>query len=102
MMQTYAQGGRARVWWLTLPLPRLAARDEISRAVNAAILRAAPGAPGVQVVRLDRTFTPDGYSDAIRYRGRRVRVREIDGVHLNVAGTAIAARIVARLVRRPR
>jgi hypothetical protein len=102
MMQTYAQGGRARVCWLTLPLPRLAAREEISRAVNEAILRAATGAAGVRVVRLDRTFTPDGYSDAIRYRGRRVRVREIDGVHLNVAGTAIAARIIAKLVRRPR
>ena len=31
--------------------------------------------------------------------GRDVRVREPDGVHLNVAGTAIAAKAVAQAIR---
>jgi hypothetical protein len=33
------------------------------------------------------------------YRGRDVRVRERDGIHLNVPGTAIAAKLVAAAVR---
>jgi hypothetical protein len=49
---------------------------------------------------MDQLFSPFGYQDAIRYRGRRVRVREIDAIHLNVAGTAIAAQVVADAIRR--
>ena len=50
--------------------------------------------------RMDVVFTPDGYREVIRYRGRDVDVRDVDGVHLNVAGTAIAAKIVAAELRR--
>ena len=32
------------------------------------------------------------------YRGRNVLVREVDGVHLNVQGTAIAAKVFAKLI----
>jgi hypothetical protein len=41
----------------------------------------------------------DGYSDAIRYRGHSVRVRDDDGVHLNIPGQVIAAKLLAKLVR---
>ena len=99
VMDTYARGGRARVLWLTIPLPRVERRSLVVRAVNPAILAAAAGRPNVQVVRLDLVFTPDGYRDVIRYRGRDVSVRDADGVHLNAAGTAIAARIVAQALR---
>ena len=37
MMNTYRRGGRARVYWLTLPAPRDGDRQEIARSVNAAI-----------------------------------------------------------------
>ncbi|MBA3748775.1 MAG: DUF459 domain-containing protein, partial [Solirubrobacterales bacterium] len=99
LMQIYARNGRGRVLWLTIPLPRAERRLESVRAVNAAIVVAGAGAPGVNVIRLDAVFTPDGYRDVIRYRGRDVAVRDVDGVHLNVAGTAIAARIVAQALR---
>jgi hypothetical protein len=101
MMATYARGGRGRVFWLTVPLPRLAARLPASRAVNDAIVRAGAGQPGVTVLRMDLLFSPDGYQDTIRYRGRRVRVREVDAIHLNVPGTAIAAQVVADAIGRP-
>ena len=52
------------------------------------------------MLRLDVVFTPDGYREIIRYRGRAVAVRDADGIHLNVAGTAIAAGIVAQELRR--
>jgi hypothetical protein len=97
MMQTYARRGRGRVVWLTLPLPK--GRREVADAVNLAVLRAAEGLTPVTVVRLDEVFTPAGFRDVMRYRGRDVRVRERDGIHLNVAGTAIAARLVAAVLR---
>jgi hypothetical protein len=48
---------------------------------------------------MDLLFSPNGYTDVIRYRGRYVRVRTADGIHLNVSGTAIAAKVVADLLR---
>jgi hypothetical protein len=99
MMRIYLRGGRARVIWLTPPEPRYPPRAAITHAVDAAVVRAAEGLAGVKVLRIDLMFSPDGYRDVIRYRGREVRVRESDGVHLNVPGTAIAAKAVARAIR---
>ena len=99
IMQTYLRGGRARVVWLTPPEPRYGPRAEITHAVNVAVERAAIGLKGLKVLRIDRMFSPDGYRDVITYRGREVRVRESDGVHLNVAGTALAAKAVAQAIR---
>jgi len=96
MMRTYQRGGRARVLWLTLPMPRDARHIPTFGAVNAGILRAAAGLPGVTVLRMDLLFTPAGYRDVMRHRGKSVRVREIDGVHLSISGTAIAADAIAR------
>ena len=48
MANTYRQDGAARVYWITLPTPREAARQTIARVVNAAVevARAAVGRPG--------------------------------------------------------
>jgi hypothetical protein len=99
IMKTFLRGGRARVVWMTPPEPRYPPRAEITHAINVAVERAAVGLKGVKVLRIDLMFSPDGYRDVIRYRGRDVRVRESDGVHLNVAGTAIAAKAVAEAIR---
>ena len=99
IMQTYARGGKGRVLWLTLPLPRDDQRRASTSAVNSAMLTAAEGLAGVKILRLDLLFTPDGYRDVIRYRGRDVAVRDADGIHLNVAGTAIAAKVIADELR---
>ncbi len=99
LMQTFLREGRGRVVWLTPPEPRYGPRAQITHAVNVAIERAAEGLEGVKVLRIDLMFSPHGYADSILYRGRQVRVRESDGVHLNVAGTAIAAKAVAEAIR---
>jgi hypothetical protein len=99
MMQTYARRGRGRVLWLTQPAPSTAAHTLVTTAVNAGILRAAAGLKNVTVLRMDTLFTPNGYSETIRYRGRTVHVRQGDGIHLNVAGTAIAATAIAKVLR---
>jgi hypothetical protein len=96
MMQTYRRSGAARVYWLTLPLPRSAARQRIARTVNAAITAAAaPYRAQVRVLDMTQTFTPGGrYRAAMPISGRSTIVRLPDGIHLNEAGSALAAGIV--------
>lgn len=101
IMRSYLRRGRGRVFWLTPPLPRDPVRLQITSAITVAIERAATGLAGVKVVRVDQLFAPAGvYTEVIRYRGRDVRVRDADGVHLNISGTAIMAQLLAPEIRR--
>jgi hypothetical protein len=97
MMRTYRRDGRARVIWLTLPLPK--GPTEVASAVNLAVVQAARGLRDVTVLRMDQVFTPNGFRETMPYRGRVVDVREEDGIHLNITGQVIAARIVAGALR---
>ena len=94
-MVTY--GGR--VFWCTIVAPKDVRRVPIFAAANEGIVRAAQGLAHVRVVRMDLLFSPEGYRDTIRYDGRDVRVREPDGIHLNPAGSEIAAREVVKAIR---
>jgi hypothetical protein len=100
MMAAYRRRGEGKVLWLTLPLPRGGPLTATIVAVNGAIVRAARGMKGVRVLRMDALFTPNGFADVIRYRGRYIRVRTADGIHLNVSGTAIAAKVIAAAIRK--
>ena len=93
MIETYRQGGRARVYWLTVPAPRDSGRARISRAVNAAIgVAAEPYRAQARVLDMAALFTPGfRYRDAMDVGGRRALVREPDGIHLNARGAAVAA-----------
>jgi len=99
MMKSYLRGGAGKVLWLTAPTPRSVPLAAVTVQINKAILMAADGMPGVKVLRLDLLFTPFGFTDVIRYRGRDVRVRQVDGLHLNEAGTAIAAEVIKGVIR---
>lgn len=98
MMDTYRQQGAGRVYWLLLPAPRDRARQEISRAVNAALRVAAqPYRSQVRIVDLEQVFTPGGrYRDAMEIDGRERIVRDGDGIHLNEEGAEVAAEQVLR------
>jgi lysophospholipase L1-like esterase len=102
VMNTYRRRGAARVYWLTLPIPRDAARARIARAVNAAIAVAATAYRAqVRVLDMAPVFTPRGrYRDAMAVGGRETIVREPDGIHLNEAGAAVAAAAVFAALRR--
>jgi lysophospholipase L1-like esterase len=101
MMNTYRRRGAARVYWLTLPLPRDSRRQEIARAVNAAIAVAAqPFRSQVRVVDMTSVFTPGGrYRAAQAVGGRETIVRRPDGIHLNDAGASVATGIVLGRLR---
>ena len=101
MMDTYRRDGDARVYWLTLPMPREPARQQIARAVNAAIKVAAqPYRSQVRVLDMADVFTPGGrYRAAMTVAGRETLVRESDGIHLNEAGARVALDIVLARLR---
>lgn len=96
MMDTYRRAGASRVYWLTLPMPRDDARQEIARAVNAAIgVAAQPMRIHVRVLDMAALFTPGGrYRAAMDVGGRSTIVRRSDGIHLNDTGARMAADIV--------
>ena len=102
MMNSYRQGGEARVYWLTLPLPRDRDLAEVARSVNAAIRVAAePYRAHVRVLDMTELFTPgDRYRDAMEVDGRRQIVRDADGIHLNSDGAQLAAEQVLAAVRK--
>jgi lysophospholipase L1-like esterase len=104
MMRTYARGGRGRVYWLLLPAARDGFFRETFPAVNAALRRAAAGLEDdVRLIELDEVFTPGGrFRKSMLVGGKRVRVRQSDGVHLNTTGAALAARLVVAALRRDR
>ena len=100
MMNTYRRGGRARVYWLTLPAPRETDRQRIARAVNAAIeVAAQPYRAHVRVLDMEALFTPGGrYRAAMTVGGRPQIVREPDGIHLNARGAELTADAVLEAV----
>ncbi|HEY1273446.1 MAG TPA: DUF459 domain-containing protein [Thermoleophilaceae bacterium] len=101
MMRAYARHRAGYVYWLLLPQAREGFFTRSFPAVNAALRRAARALPRrVRLVHLNRVFTPRGrFRDYMRRNGRRVRVRQRDGIHLSAEGAAIAASLVVRRMR---
>ena len=102
MMQALERGGAARVYWLTLPAARPAAWNHVYKSVDLALRTAARReGDGVRLLDMGAVFTPRGrFQQTIVRGGRRISVRQADGIHLNVAGARIAAHVVLRHMRR--
>ncbi len=99
VFRTYLREGA--VVWLNVPIAKDPQRKPINEAVNAAVARAAQGLDRAAVVDAAAIFTPGGvYRDVMTDRGRSVRVRESDGVHLSPDGAAIAVRAVLEQLER--
>lgn len=100
MMRTYRRDSRAWIYWLTLPTP-VEPHDERFAAINFAIAQAAEDVGSqARVVDTVPVISPgDKFRRRIRYRGRMVRVRDRDGVHLTTAGSRIVMRLVRRTMR---
>jgi hypothetical protein len=102
MMRALERDGRSHVYWLTMPAARPRQWNRIYRSVNSALRRAAAREPDdVTLIDTGAVFTPKGrFQQTIVYHGRRVSVRQADGIHLNATGASIAAGIVYRRMRR--
>lgn len=102
MMRAYSRRNSGLVYWLTLPAPKPAQWRAIYPAVNRAIKRAAARAGGpVRVIDLAKTLTPGNrFRQAMVWQGKRMTVRQEDGIHLTQAGAGIAEMIVQRALRK--
>jgi hypothetical protein len=98
MMNTYRQGGKTHIYWLTIPAQRSAAREALAKVVNAAITVAAqPYQTSVTVFDTRTTFTPgDKYRDAMDVGGKKTLVRRDDGIHLNDAGAKLLGELMVK------
>jgi lysophospholipase L1-like esterase len=96
MMESYLRQGAGRVFWFTLPTPRVAAAQPVFRAINRAYaIAAAAAGPDVELIDLVAVFTPGNrYRQDMSFGGRTVDVREPDGYHLSLGGDAIAAGVL--------
>jgi hypothetical protein len=102
MINTYRQGGKAHVYWITVMTPRDPKRQKISKVVNAAIQVAAqPWRDQVDVIDTVPIFTPgERYRDSMEIDGKDALVRESDGIHLNREGADFLGRtLLERLGR---
>jgi lysophospholipase L1-like esterase len=102
MMNTWRRAGIARVYWLTLPAPRDSTREAIAKVVDAAVeVAAQPWQDQVRIIDTVPVFTPgDRYRDAMPVNGTQTIVRQADGIHLNDAGSQVAANIVLAAITR--
>ncbi|HSS34164.1 MAG TPA: hypothetical protein VLL27_12870 [Solirubrobacterales bacterium] len=102
LMDNYRQGGAAKVYWLTVPTARDPDRKPIVDAVDAAVqAAAAPWRDQVRVLDMSAIFTPgDRFRNAMEVDGSETIVREPDGIHLNQAGSAVAAEAVEAALER--
>jgi hypothetical protein len=96
MIDTYRQDGEARVYWLSVMTPRDADAARVAKVVNAGIeVAAQPWRSQVRLLDMVSLFTPgERYTDSIEVDGAETLVRESDGIHLNEAGSALAAELV--------
>ncbi len=100
VMRIYAQGGAGEVTWLTIPAARQDDRTRVFDAINVALERAAAENPDVFLLPADEVLTPGGvYRDDMEVDGRRVRVREDDGIHVAIPGARVLATEIIRRLR---
>jgi hypothetical protein len=101
MIRAYTRKGKGEVYWLTLPAPRDRHFRRIFPAVNRAIRRAVRGKEHAHLIDAYEVFTPNGrWRRTMRWKGKRVVVRQSDGVHLSWAGATIAAGLVRDAMRK--
>ena len=102
MMDTYRQGGAARVYWITLPTPRDADRQRIARVGQRGDRRRRRAVAGAGPRDRHRADLHARRATATRWRSTASEtiVRESDGIHLNEAGaTVLADALLSRINR---
>jgi hypothetical protein len=101
-MRIWTQGGKKRVYWLSIPPARDAAWARADADMNLALRRAAAQVPGARYLNILGPVTDHGrYADFVtEHNGQTVLVRTADGVHLTQEGSAIVADEVLRVLRR--
>ncbi len=100
-MRIWAGSGRRRIYWLSVPPARDTGWAYDDTKINAALRQAAARVPGAQFVDVLGPLTDHGrYADFVRVNGQETLIREPDGVHLNISGSALVAHEVRTVLIR--
>lgn len=100
-MRIWTQGGKRRVYWLSMPPARDPTWAGIDGQINRALQVAAGRVWGARYLDILGPVTNHGrYTDYVNEGGAPVLVRTPDGVHLNLDGSIIVAHEVERVIRR--
>jgi hypothetical protein len=100
-MRIWTHGGARRIYWLAMPPARDPSWAYDDAQINTALRRAAARVPGAEYLDILGPITNHGrYADYVHEHGQPELVREADGVHVNLAGSALVAREVLRVLER--
>lgn len=101
-MRIWAQGGKARVYWLAMPPARNPQWAHDDAQINIALQQAAAQVAGTEYLDILGPITNHGqYADFVKNAaGQPILIREQDGVHLNIAGSTIVAHEVLPVIKR--
>jgi hypothetical protein len=100
-MRIWIHGGARRIYWLAMPPARDPSWAYDDAQINTALRRAAARVPGAEYLDILGPITNHGrYADYVHEHGQPELVREADGVHVNLAGSALVAREVLRVLER--
>ncbi len=95
--------GKARLYWIGMPIMRDPWRNDYSVAMNEAIKTAAATRPWVSIVDIWDLFSDQDGRFALElpdYQGKVVRVRQDDGVHLTLPGNEwVSFEVYKRMAR---
>lgn len=88
--------------WLGMPPVRSPKLNGRIAAINRVMKNALEGRPNAEFFDLKRVLAaPDGsYADSIKRGSKLVKVREPDGVHINITGAKLAARRITPVVQK--
>ena len=95
LIGAYLRGGRARVYWLLLPVPREAQRAPLFEAINDALGLLAPEFHGaLRLIPTAAVISPGGFQTTIAYDGLQLHPRASDGIHLTHAGACVERSLI--------
>jgi hypothetical protein len=100
VMKTLSGDGERPVYWVPPPTARDPEYNEIYRAQNRAVERAAESVEGARYVDIYSTINDGEYSDQVEIDGREVLGRQSDGIHFNREGAGIPAGLVLEAMAR--
>jgi hypothetical protein len=99
-MRIWSQGGRARVYWLSMPPARSDSWSAVNRQINLAIRRAARQVPRTRYLDVLGPVTAGGkYADFVSVNGQATLVRTPDGIHFNSTGSDIVSHEILSALR---
>jgi uncharacterized protein len=99
VMKILSNGGKTRVYWVSMPVPRSQQLATDYHLIDIAIHNAALTVPGTKYIDIQGQLSNNGqYSDYLQINGQTVLARTRDGIHLSQDGANYAASLILKVL----